>query len=369
MRVYQTADGRWRAAVMLPDGLRKYLSGRAKQDVMRRMREVQRAAEDGTPVTTGGRAPTVEQWVTHWLEHIAPGRVRPLTLEGYRSKVTSRIMPMLGRHRLDKLQPEHIEAWRDALLVGGLAPATVLQCHRILSRALKVAVQRGKVGRNVCTLVDAPSVDREEVRPLTLAEARRVLSVAATRRNAARWSAALALGLRQGEALGLPWSAVDLDVGTLAVRQALQRQRDRGLVIVKPKSRAGRRTITLPTPLLDVLRRQRREQDAEREAAGSLWQDNGYDLVFRTPVGRSIDPATDWKEWQALLREAGVRRARLHGARHTAASLLLAQGVPARVVMEMLGHSQISLTLGTYSHVAPELHREAAERMGSALWD
>jgi integrase len=365
--LYQTGDGRWRAAVVLPDGRRKYVSATTREEVARRLRQLQRLADDGLPVATDGRPPTVEAWLVHWLERIAAAKVRASTLEGYRSKVHTRIIPGLGRHRLDRLQPEHVENWRDALLAAGLSPATVLQCQRILSRALKVAMQRGKVARNVCTLVDAPSVHHEEVKPLPADEARRVLAAAAELRNGARWSVALALGLRQGETLGLAWDAVDLDAGTLAVRQALQRQTGRGLVIVRPKSRAGRRVLSLPGPLVVALRTHRAAQVTERKAAGSLWQ-NEHDLVFTQPNGRPIDPSRDYAQWRRLLQAAGVRRARLHDARHTAASLLLAQGVPARVVMEMLGHSQITLTLGTYSHVAPELQQEAADRMGKVLW-
>ncbi len=227
-------------------------------------------------------------------------------------------------------------------------------------------MQRDKVARNVCALVDAPSVEREEIRPLAAEEARRVLEAARGCRIAARWSVALALGLRQGEALGLAWDAVDLDLGTLTVRQALQRQPGVGLVIVQPKSRAGRRTIALPGPLRDALRAHRKAQLAERMAAGSQWHE--HDLVFCQVDGRPIDSRSDHRAWRALLSDAGVRQARLHDARHTAATLLLQQGVPARVAMEILGHSQISLTLGTYSHVVPEVAEDAARRMGEALW-
>ena len=159
---------------------------------------------------------------------------------------------------------------------------------------------------------------------------------------------ALALGLRQGEALGLTWECVDLDRGTLTVRQALQRQPGTGLVLVQPKSRAGRRTIALPGPLRVALRAHRAAQLADRMAAGSMWQD--HDLVFCQQNGRPLEPRSDHRAWRALLTAAQVRPARLHDARHTAASLLLQQGVPARVAMEILGPSQISLTLGTYSH-------------------
>jgi integrase len=245
--------------------------------------------------------------------------------------------------------------------------------HRILSRALKVAVQRGRVARNVCTLVDAPSVSREEVQPLTQADARAILDAAAGRRNAARWSVALALGLRQGEALGLSWEYVDLDAQRIRVRWQLQRLTGRGLVFVEPKSRAGRRTIALPDQLAAALKAHQVEQEAERKLAGDVWEQHGPPggqpgMVFAQPNGRPIDPRQDWGAWKALLQDAGVRDARLHDARHTSASLLLAEGVPARVVMDLLGHSQISLTLGTYSHVAPELSRAAADGIGGALW-
>lgn len=132
-------------------------------------------------------------------------------------------------------------------------------------------------------------------------------------------------------------------------------------------SAAGRRTIVLPQPLVAALRRQRTDQHQERLTAGSLWTDTV--MVFTTERGTPIDPRADHRRWRELLVRAGVRPARLHDARHTAATLLLAQGVPARVAMQILGHSQITLTLGTYSHVVPELAHEAAERMADALWD
>lgn len=367
--IYLGADGRWHGRVTMSvrsDGRtdRRHVTGATEKECTRKVRALERAREAGS-VADAGRSPTVEQWLAHWLDTIAVRKVRASTLEGYRSKVRSTIVPALGRHRLDRLQPEHVEAF---YVDAGrrLAPASVLQCHRILSRALKVAVQRGRIARNVCLLVDAPSADRVEVEPLTSAEARRILATAAGGRNAARWSVALALGLRQGEALGLRWSDLDVDGRSVTVRQALQRVPGAGLTFVPPKSRAGRRTIALPDQLASALRAHRSAQLAERIAAGEAWTDS--DLLFCQATGRPIDPRRDWGDWKALLVAAGVRDARLHDARHTAATMLLQQGVPARVAMQVLGHSQISLTLGTYSHVVPELATEAAERMGAALW-
>jgi hypothetical protein len=241
--VYLGRDGRWHGRVTMglkSDGTpdRRHVIGLTQAAVTTKVRALEEQRRTGS-VADAGRPPTVEEWLRHWLDNIAARKVRASTLDGYRTKVEHRLIPALGKHRLDRLQPEHLEAYYATLAAEGLAPATVLQTHRILSRALKVAVQRGKVHRNVATLVDAPSLDPREIEPLTTEEAHRILRAAAGQRNAARWSVALALGLRQGEALGLAWDAVDLDKGTLAVRQAVQRIARQGLVFTQPKSRAA----------------------------------------------------------------------------------------------------------------------------------
>ena len=368
--IRQDGSGRWHGYVSMgyaPGGTRdrRHVSGATRAAVVRKVRELEKQRDAGA-VPQSGKSSTVEAWLEHWLTTIAVARVRTSTYQGYESKVRQRIIPALGHHRLDRLQPEHVERFYAELTAAGLASATVLQIHRVLSRALKVAVQRGRVARNVCTLVDAPSLKRDEVSPLNADEARSVLNACRGERNEARWSVALALGLRQGEALGLQWKDVDLDAGTLTVRRALQRLRGKGLVFVEPKSRAGRRTIVLPASLRRALQAHEEAQRAEREQMPEAWHD--HDLVFCQYDGKPIDPGADYKAWKRLLVRAEVRNARLHDARHTAATLLLLQGVPARVAMQVLGHSQITLTLGTYSHVVPELATEAAQRMESALW-
>jgi integrase len=168
------------------------------------------------------------------------------------------------------------------------------------------------------------------------------------------------MGLRQGEILGLRWSDVDLEAATIRVTQALQRVNGR-LDFVEPKSQSSRRTIPLPATVARALRAHRSRQLEERLAAGARWRES--DLVFTTSVGTPLDCRNVTRRFQAALEGAGLPRLRFHDLRHTAASLMLAQGVPPRVVMETLGHSQISLTMNTYSHVIPALQREAADRM------
>ncbi|MCW2605649.1 MAG: integrase family protein [Frankiales bacterium] len=363
-------DGRWHGYVSMgrKEGGkrdRRHVAAGSRAEVLRLVRELEDQRDQGV-VLAEGRGLTVEQWLTLWIDTIAVRRVRPSTLAGYRSCLV-RINLHLGHHRLDRLQPEQLEAFYQRLEDDGLSSTTAPLHHRVLSRALKVAMQRGRLVRNVATLVDPPTARRDEVEPLTNAEARRLLDAAEDLPNGARWSVALALGLRQGEALGLLWDAVDLEAGTLTVRWALQRQKGKGLVLVLPKSKAGRRTIKLPEQMREALRRHRVRQNEQRLAAADVWEDGGF--VFCQGNGRPIDARRDWLDWKALLEAAGVRDARLHDARHTAATMLLQQGVPARVAMQILGHSHIALTLGTYSHVVPEIAEEAAERIQRALWD
>ena len=371
--IHQSGDGRWHGYVSMGlkrDGERdrRHVSGQRRAEVARKVRALEDTRDAGV-VLTSGRPPTVATWLTHWHENIAVRRLRPKTFEGYGQHLRNHLVPLLGHHRLDRLQPEHVEAaWR-ALEGEGLSPATVLLNHRILSRALKVAMQRGQVSRNVATLVDPPSVPRSEVVPLTAAEVRLLLATAADADNGARWSVALALGLRQGEALGLLWQDVDLEAGTLAVRRAMQRVTGKGLQLVEPKSLAGRRTLVLPEPLRNALRRHRTWQHEQQASAANCWV-AGPGFVFAQANGMPIGARSDWAAWKRLLAQAGVRDARLHDARHTAATLLLLllqQGVAPRVAMQLLGHSQISMTMH-YTHVVPELAAEAAHRMGQALW-
>ena len=370
--IYKDEAGRWHGYVSM--GLkengrrdRRHVSGTRRADVVAKVRALEAKRGAGTG-EAAGRAPTVGDWLDHWLEHIASRRVRARTLESYEALVRLHLRPGIGHHRLDRLQPEHLEQLYGSLLEDkGLSPATVLRLHRVLSRALRVAMQRGKIARNVATLVDPPAVKRPTTAlPLTVDEARRVLQAAEQARNSARWTVALAVGLRQSETLGLRWSDIDLDVGTLTVRRGLHRVAGKGLVYEEPKAERSRRTLALPAPLVMALRRHRGVQLEERQAAGSLWEE--HDLVFAQVNGRPLDKRSDWEGWKALLTRAGVREVRLHDGRHTAATLLLSEGVHPRVVMELLGHAQMRTTTDTYSHVMPALAKEAAAKMGTALW-
>ena len=199
---------------------------------------------------------------------------------------------------------------------------------------------------------------------MTPEQARAFLDAAHGQRLEALYAVALALGLRQGEALALRWVDLDLDAGFVTVRAGLQRVAGR-LVLVEPKTPKSRRTIAAPPIVVAALRAHRSRQLQDRLAAGAAWQD--LDFVFCTQTGGPLDSRNVTRDFQRSLAKAGLPHMRFHDLRHSCASLLLAQGVHPRVVMETLGHSQIALTLNTYSHVIPVLQREAADRMEAAL--
>lgn len=373
----------WQGAVVIgyrntPDGrqraIRRKVSGPTRAAALSALADLrQKVGADELPAV--GKPMTVEQWMNYWYKMIAPRRCKPNTLSGYKAKVDY-INELIGHYRLDRLTPEHIEDAWDYLLENGspvpakarkkdehgtvlpLAPNTVHQAHRILARALKVAVQRKRLKTSPCDHMDAPSQVIGDLVVPTDAEVDKILATARGQWNAARWSVALALGLRQGEALGLRWDDIDLDEGVLHVRQSLMRVTGKGIVFGTPKSETSKRSLAIPPSLLASMKAHRKTQNEKRLAVGDHWTDSG--LVFTLEDGRPIDPSVDARRWRKLLAAAEVRHYRLHDARHAAGTMLVAQGVDVRVAMAMLGHSSLKVTM-RYQHVVDQMVKQAAD--------
>jgi len=359
-------DRRWEAILDLGfvggKRSRKSFYGKTQREARQKLVVAQRDLQRGIAPTDDRL--TTGKFLDGWLEDVVRATVRPRTYVSYEQTVRLHLRPTLGRTVLSKLRPQQVQALLNAKLASGLSPRSVGIIHAVLRTALNQAVQWDTVPRNVATLVQPPRAPRAEIHPLSPEQARSFLDAVRGDRLEALYSVGLALGLRQGEILGLRWSDVDLEAGTIRVAQALQRVNGR-LEFVEPKSQTSRRTIPLPATVARALRAHRSRQLEDRLAAGARWHDS--DLVFTTALGTPLDSRNVTRRFQAALERAGLPRLRFHDLRHTAASLMLAQGVPARVVMETLGHSQISLTLNTYSHVVPALQREAADRMEAVL--
>lgn len=360
-------DGRWEARVTLtdPDGrrTRRSLLARSRLEVEAKLRAALDAEARGLPATDARLR--LAEHLTDWLENVRP-RVRPRTYQSYESVVRVHLIPALGHVPLIRLTPQQVQTMLNRQSAAGASPRTVAISRDVLRLALHQAERWGQLGRNVARLVDPPRVVRHEIRPLAPAEVRRLLDAIAGTPDEALYLTAIGLGLRQGELLGLGWSDVDLEAGTLRVRHALQRI-DGVARLVEPKSVTSRRTVALPAVVADALRQHRRRQLERRLAAVGRWQGETWDLVFCTATGTPLDGPNLNKRFQALIAELGLPRQRFHDLRHACASLLLVQGVAPRVVMETLGHSQISLTMNTYSHVMPALGRDAAARMDELL--
>jgi len=359
--IYQRKDGRWSGSLSLGRGKRKHFLGSTRAGVNKRLIAAMKARDDGLPVVDERQ--TVGQFLTGWIAD-KRASARPGTVRGYESKLRLHILPAVGTIALAKLTPQRLQSFFNEKLASGLAPQTVHHLRAILRAALADAVKWGLVGRNAADLVDPPRIPHEEFRPLTPAEAQALLDAVTGDRLEALYSVALALGLRQGEALGLRWQDVDLEAGTLRVSHSLQRF-GKAFQLVEPKTARSRRTLALPAIAAAALRAHRTKQLEERLAAGPLWEEHG--LVFTRRNGMPLHGSNVTREFQRMLERANLRRLRFHDMRHACASLLIAQGVHPRVVMETLGHSQIGITMNLYGHVLPEAQRQAAAQMDAIL--
>ncbi|MFI5042163.1 MAG: tyrosine-type recombinase/integrase [Acidimicrobiales bacterium] len=364
--IHKRTDGRWEARLDLgsPGGQRqrKSVYGATRTEVVDKLRRAQDAADKGLPQLD--ERVRVDEYLEVWLSEVVKPNRAYATWQGYSVNVTRHIIPVVGHLRLAKLGPADVQALLNAKRAEGLAPRTLQYIHATVRASLSVATRWGLVARNVATLVEPVTVDRAPVVPFTPHEVQALLSASRSDRLGPFYTVAMAVGLRPSEALALMWDDVDLTGGSLRVRHALERH-DGSWVLKEPKSRRSRRTIMLPRVCIDALRDHRRRQMEERLVAGNRWEDHG--LVFATPNGQAMSRTEVSRRFSVLQEDAGVSHHRLYDCRHTAASLLLAQGVAARVVMEILGHSSFSLTMDTYTSVMPVLMSDAADAMDRAL--
>jgi integrase len=334
---------------------RKVIYGTTKGEVLDKERDLLRTGRAEHPASTH----TVKTWMTYWLEHIAPDRCRPQTLAGYASKINQYVIPLIGRHRLDKLEPRHLREMYERMGTQcppqtrgepcthspshGLSHATRRQTHAIIRRALTIALRERLVVENVATLIDAPSTYTARRDRLTSSEARLVLAKADADDPdyTARWWLGFQEGMRQGEALGLPWMFVDFEQRTIAIVRTLVTVGGR-LAYGEPKSETSKRIIPMTPQVHAHLLTRWGAYVARCEAAGVP-----VDLtspVFAQAHGGPVGPKTDWKRWRNLLASAGVRHVSLHSMRNTTAELLEDAGVQPRLAAEILGHSNESQT-------------------------
>ncbi len=361
-------DGRWYARISIGwvNGKRKRrpFYGKSRKEVHAALTKALRDRQQGLPISSGV-GQRLGSYLTRWLEHVKPS-IRPRTYERFEGIVRLHVTPDLGKIRLERLTPEHVQQLLNRKLAAGLSAQSVRHIRTILGIALKRAVKWNLVGRNAAALTDGPKVERAPITPLSADEARRLLAAVSGHRLEAFYLIALALGLRRGEALGLSWDDLDQDARTMQISRALQRAEGK-LQLLPLKTKSSHRTIRLPEVVVRALQRHKASQAQERLAAGADWKGATDNLIFATETGTRLEPRNVNRNFKLALKRAVLSDTKLHNLRHTAATLMLAEGVPAKVVQEILGHSKISTTLDVYSHTTPGLMNDAAIKMDAVL--
>lgn len=366
--ITQRGDGRWMARVdMGRDELgrrrRKTVYGPTRADVANKLNGLLGRAVTGELLTTS--TPTVASWLRSWYRtHL--DQWRPSTQRLYKAAIEQWIVPTLGSVRLEQLKPAKIQAWINKSTEDGAREKIVL-ANVVLRSAFKWAMTQRVMTYNPAALVKVPQPTHRRAVPLTADQARRLLEFAGDHRLGGMVVLSLALGLRIGEVSGLAWDDVDLTARTLKVRQQVQAL-GIGILTLSPlKTANSRRTLSLPTLAIEALKARRKAQLEERLRAGANWTGDADRLVFTTEKGAMLNPDRVREMLKASAESAGLGPTRFHALRHTAATLLLADGTPLFDVSRILGHAEISTTADIYGHLVPDMTAAAAARMDQLL--
>lgn len=359
------ADGRWEARLFsgYENGKKKfrYFYGKTRREVQEQLVQGQHERHEG--IVLDSSRWTTAQYLRHWLDNVAKPRVKRRSWLSYEGHIRLYLIPHLGPVRLTKLGSQHIQAMNTKLMAQ-VSARTVRHALSTLNNALNHALKTNLVARNVATLADSPRVVRHEITSLTPEQVRSLLQAAEGDRLECLYMMAICTGLRVGELFALRWSDVDLEKQRLQVKATLNRYRG-PWQIEEPKSASSRRSISLPALAVSALKEHRRRQLEDRMAS-KRWEDN--DLVFCTRLGTPLSLTNvHRRSFKPLLEKAGLPNIRFHDLRHSAASLLLGEGEHPKVVQELLGHSSISLTMDTYSHLVEGMQRSVADKMERIL--
>ena len=417
--IYKGADGYWHGRVTVgvrddgkPD--RRHVQRKDRAKVVEEVRKLEKDRDDGTIVKPGSKNWRIEKWYPYWVEEIKAPELKYTALRAYRNAVYLHLVPGLGAHWMHKAQPDHFEKLYKNMIAAGYKPGAVLAVHRVAVTGFNDFVARGYLKHSPVPLAKKPRHEEVEIEPYDEDEIRLIITEALRRRNGVRFVIALALGIRQGEALGIKWTRLNRKYRSLKTPTQLQRhtwqhgcenphecgkrwhktepcapncrhkkcppvcapdciqhgqhcpeRRGGGLVEVSVKSEAGKRGIGIPDTLWTLIELHEAAQKVEKEFAGTEWHEGGW--MFTGPTGLPIDPRRDMEEWKDILRVAGVRDGRLHDARHTTATVLLILGISDQNVMASMGWSDPRM-LKRYQHFVQQAQRAVADRVESYLW-
>lgn len=369
-QLIQRGDRTWLIRVFVgrdETGKRRYVNQTvhgAKREAQAVLTALLRDRDLGVHIEPSKQA--LNEYLNKWLETAAKPRVRARTYQGYSGLIRRHVRPALGPKPLGKVTPLDIQGLYSDMQEQGLSARTIRYTHAVLRSALQQALKWRLLPTNPADAVDLPRQSRREMKALTPEQVRQLLHRAEGGRYGSLFFLAVTTGLRPSEYLALTWEDFDFKRGSLSVRRTLARLPGEGWTFAETKRSSSRRTVKLQTRVLKVLQQHRIAQAQERLQAGAEWRDHG--LVFTTGTGQPVEERNLVRSFKSLLRGAGLPDIRLYDLRHTAATLALQAGVPAKVVSEQLGHASSSFTLDVYSHVLPNMQDDAAVRVEALLF-
>ncbi|HUW79248.1 MAG TPA: site-specific integrase [Candidatus Nanopelagicaceae bacterium] len=318
---------------------------------------------------------TLGSWLTQWLIIRKPA-LKPSTFFSYEKNIRVRIKPALGALPLQKVTAVHLDRLYSELLVSGrvdkkkgagLSPRTVAYIATILKRALKDATRKGLIKVNPADAADAPR-NRSMAPGATKAwqkdELAAFLVGSADHPLGPIWAFLASTGCRRSEALGLRWSDVDFELSRVSIVQSVQKIAGK-IYFDTVKTDASKRAVSLDRDAAIMLRELRKDQLKQRLVMGSAWAE--HNLVFTGPTGEPLYPDRITRAFSTEVLRLKLPVITLHGLRHTWATIALREGIHPKLVQERLGHANVGITLGIYSHVAPTMHDDAAETVARAV--
>jgi integrase len=356
--------------------IQKSVYGKTQAEVRKKLAQI--VTDIDNDVYTEPAKLTVGGWLDIWLKDYI-GNVKPPTRRSYVDNVNNHIKPALGAVPLRKLSAHMVQGFYNDLLEGGrimqkgqtkekpagLSPKTVKNIHGALHRALNQAVLLGYIKANPTDATVLPRIEKKEMLVLQGEEVPAFMKAAESHYHGILFTVTLFTGLRRGEVLGIEWNRVDFANGTIFINKQLQREEREdgttGDLVLVPLKNDRVRTLTPPSTVFALLERQRRRQNEKKLKAGALWGDSG--LVFTNELGGPLDADAVYDSYKRFLEANGLPDIRLHDLRHTAATLMLQNGVSIKTVQETLGHATAAFTLDVYGHVTEQMKREAADKM------
>ncbi len=366
--IRKRSNGSWEARVTVGRDpktgkqIQKSIYGQTKKDVRQKMQQLIIDVDHGNyhePVKM-----TVQEWMDEWLKVFCKNKLKQYTFTSYDVIIRTHINPHIGQVRLEALRGIDVQRMYNELMDTGMAPKTIKNIAAVMHKAFSIAIKQDLINANPCDKAEIPTAPRKEIKPLADAEIPVFLRAIQGHPMENAFALCLFAGLREGECLGLSWSQIDFDKGTITVSQQLQKEKVKGgKYFIAPFTKSNKsRTFMPPMIAFEYLKAERKRQLANQLAAGTLW-DNSENLVFTNAFGRHLAIFTFYNAFKKVAASIGRPDARPHDLRHTTATVAIASGADIKSVQSLLGHATASFTLNVYAHTSERMMADTASRV------